>query len=152
MTLPFVSQSQSLSHPCLWASAAEKAQITSNMISYTWASSIYVQLKSRVDPKKDAHKLNPETILSTIPSLTGTDRTGQTEMLTTAAESAILYYLTDNTDYAQLAADILSSYTDKLALVDTVNIRKAYFLEIGGWNHELRIRRFQSFMTLYTTL
>jgi hypothetical protein len=136
MTLPFVSKSQSLAHPCLWASAAEKAQITSNIASFPWASSIYIQLKSRVDAKKDAHKLNPETILSTIPSLTGTDRTGQTEMLNTAAESAILYYLTDNTDYAQMAADILSNYTDKLALVDTVNIRKSYFF--GDWWLESR--------------
>jgi len=136
MTLPFASHGQSLAHPCLWASAAEKAQITSNIASFPWASSIYVQLKSRVDPKKDAHKLNPETILSTIPSLTGTDRTGQTEMLNTAAESAILYYLTDNADYAQMAADILSNYTDKLALIDTVNIRKSNFF--GDWWLESR--------------
>lgn len=137
MTLPLLIQSQSLAHPCLWASAAEKAQIKSNMVSYTWASSIYVQLKSRVDAKKDAHKLNPETILSTIPALYGTDRTGHTEMLNTAAESAILYYLTDNKDYAQLAADILSSYTDKLASVDTVSIRKAYFFD--DWWRESRV-------------
>jgi len=138
MTLPFLSKSQSLVHPCIWASAAEKAQITSNMVSYTWASSIYVQLKSRVDPKKDAHKLNPETILNTIPALYGTDRTGHTELLNTAAESAILYYLTDNDDYAQLAADILSNYTDKLALaVDTGSIRKAYFF--GDWWRESRV-------------
>ena len=134
--LSFGAKSQSLAHPCLWASAAEKAQITTNIGSYPWARSIYTQLLSRVDPKKDAHKLNPETILSTIPSLTGTDRTGQTEMLNTAAESAILYYLTDNKDYAQLAADILSSYTDKLALVDTVSTRKAYFF--GDWWLESR--------------
>ena len=138
MTLTFVSQSQSLVHPCLWASAADKAQITSNMVSYPWASSIYVQLKSRVDPKKDAHKLNPETIISAIPALTGTDRTGHTDLLNTAAESAILYYLTDNNDYAQLAADILSNYTDKLALaVDTTSKGKAYFF--GDWWRESRI-------------
>lgn len=137
MTLPFVSQSQSLAHPCIWASASEKAQITSNIVSFPWASSIYIQLKSRVDTKKDAHKLNPETILSTIPALYGTDRTGHTDLLNTAAESAILYYLTDNTDYAQLAADILSNYTDKLALVDTVSIRKAYFF--GDWWRESRV-------------
>ena len=138
MTLPFVSQSQSLVHPCIWASAAEKAQITSNMVSYTWASSFYVQLKSRVDPRKDSHKLNPETILSAIPALTGTDRTGHTDILNTAAESAILYYLTDNADYAQLAADILSNYTDKLALaIDTASKGKAYFF--GDWWRESRV-------------
>lgn len=134
--LPFATQSQSMVHPILWASAAEKSQITSNIMSFPWASSIYIQLKSRVDAKKDAHKLNPETILSTIPSLTGTDRTGHTEMLNTAAESAILYYLTDNADYAQLASDILSNYTDKLALVDTTNRRNAYFF--GDWWLESR--------------
>ena len=136
MTLPFVSQSQSLAHPCIWASAAEKSQITTNIVSYSWASSIYTQLKSRVDSKKDAHKLNPETILSAIPALYGTDRMGHTEILNTAAESAILYYLTDNTDYAQLAADILSNYTDKLALVDTVSKRIGIFY--GDWWRESR--------------
>jgi Secretion system C-terminal sorting domain/Heparinase II/III-like protein len=106
-----------LKHPFIWASYPERQNIVNNIKQYKWASSMYSQLKARVDANKNTHKINPSAILSAIPAIPGVkaDRAAHNNMLTSASEAAILYYLTDDPDYAQYASDILSHYTDRLS-------------------------------------
>ncbi|AJR04987.1 hypothetical protein AW14_13655 [Siansivirga zeaxanthinifaciens CC-SAMT-1] len=107
---------QSLTHPHIWIKDAEKQVILDKISQNTWASNLLNQYKSRVDSKRDSHKINPSTIISSIPSLPG-NRTTHRDILTLGFDASLLYWLTDNEDYGQLAADILYNYTKKIAQI-----------------------------------
>ena len=121
VTLPTTPEAYlTFKHPLIWANYAERQKIVNNIQQYAWASSLYTQLKTRVDSKKNTHTSNPAAILNTISAIPGVaaDRTNHNNVLTSASEAAILYYLTDDKTYAQYAADILSHYMDKLSLLE----------------------------------
>ncbi|UMB54103.1 T9SS type A sorting domain-containing protein [Lutibacter sp. A64] len=107
-----------LKHPFIWASYPERQHIIDNIHQYGWASSLYNQLKARVDYNKNTHSVNPEVILNTIPAIPGVfdDRANHTEIVGSMTEAAILYYLTNDASYAQYAADILGHYMKYLAV------------------------------------
>ena len=107
-----------LKHPFIWASYPERQQIVDNIHNYSWASSLYNQLKSRVDGKKNLHVSNPQATLGTIPVIPGVfaDRTVHTDIVGSMNEASILYYLTNDESYAQYAADILNHYMKHLAV------------------------------------
>ncbi|MFD0835642.1 T9SS type A sorting domain-containing protein [Mariniflexile aquimaris] len=107
-----------LTHPFIWASYPERQQIVDNIHQYTWASSLYSQLKARVDAVKNAHESNPAATLSAIPAIPGVlaDRTTHTDIVASMNEASIMYYLTNDASYAQYAADILSHYMKYLAV------------------------------------
>ena len=107
-----------LKHPFIWASYPERQHIVDNIHQYEWATTLYNQLKARVDYQKNAHITNPGTILNSIPAIPGVfaDRANHTAIVGSMTEAAILYYLTNNTSYAQFAADILSHYMKYLAV------------------------------------
>ncbi|WP_188221678.1 heparinase II/III family protein, partial [Flavobacterium pokkalii] len=107
-----------LKHPFIWASYPERQKIVDNIKKYSWASSLYSQLKSRVDAKKNTHALNPSATLNAIPPIPGlyTDRTAHTDIVASMNEASILYYLTNDVSYAQYAADILNHYMKYLVI------------------------------------
>lgn len=107
-----------LKHPFIWASYPERQKIVNNIHDFEWATSLYNQLKSRVDYQKNRHITNPAGTLSSIPAIPGVyaDRTNHTDIVGSMAESAIMYYLTNDATYAQYAADILSHYMKYLAM------------------------------------
>lgn len=107
-----------LKHPFIWASYPERQNIVDNILQYDWASTLYNQLKARVDFNKNTHTSNPEAILNTIPEIPGIyeNRTAHTNIVGSMTEAAILYYLTNDASYAQYAADILSHYMKYLAV------------------------------------
>ena len=111
------SGTQSLVHPHIWVSDADKQEILDNIAQYTWASSMFNQLVSRLASIKGIHASNPGFILNLIPEIPG-DRTTHRGRLNTAAESAILYYLTGDEEYAQLSSDILYHYVKMLSVQD----------------------------------
>lgn len=108
---------QSLTHPHIWIKADQKSELLNKISTYQWATDLFNQYKSRVDPKVASHKSNPATLLNTIPGFPGDQKTHR-EILTVGYEAALLYWLTDNSDYGQLAADILSHYTIEIAKID----------------------------------
>lgn len=123
---------QSLKHPSIWVSHDDKAKILDNIAKFNWASDFKKQMESRVEEKKDLHKNDPGALLSKMPVFGDKKSRGaHNEVLTLGAESAILYYLTDNEDYAQLSADILSYYTEALSVQDTsaINFYGDHWLE-----------------------
>ena len=107
---------QSLTHPHIWIKDAEKQVILDKIAQNTWATNLFNQYKSRVDSNKNSHKTNPATILNTIPNLPG-DRNKHLDILTLGYEAGLLYWLTGDDDYGQLAADILYNYTKKIAQI-----------------------------------
>ena len=112
-----VLQLQALTHPITWVSEADKAAILDNISKYEWAATLKNDLKSRVDNAKNAHKTNPASILNEIPPIPGS-RSGHCDILDIAVESGILYFLYNDTDYAQISADILNFYVEKLGVAD----------------------------------
>lgn len=114
------TSAQSLPHPIIWASEADKARILDNISEYSWAATLKNDLKSRVDSKKNSHKSNPAMLLNSIGAIPG-PRNGHCNMLDIAVESGILYYLYGDSDYAQLSADIVNYYAEKLGVPDYKN-------------------------------
>lgn len=122
-------------HPQIWVSYAERQNIVNNIRQYDWAQSMYNQLLSRQQTTKDNHVTNPSTILNQIPSIPGNRETHR-EILNTAVESAILYYLTDDADYAQLSSDIINEYSKLLSVQDPLTFE----FYSGNFNHLIPTR------------
>ena len=104
---------QSLEHPIIWVTESERKEMLKKIDNYDWAESVVDQLHDRVDKKNETHKTSPNLILSTIPSL-GDNMKKHNAVLTLAAEAGMLYYLTKEDSYAQLSADIIAYYSEKL--------------------------------------
>ena len=110
-----------LTYPRIWTSYAERQAIVDNIEQYPWASSMYNQLVSRQQAIKKSHAASPATLLSTIPALPG-DRDTHRELLNTAVECGILYFLTDDDSYAQVAADILYNYNKQISVQNPLTL------------------------------
>ena len=108
---------QSLVHPHIWVSNADKQEILDNIANYSWANRMFTQLQNRQQNLKDTHVSNPESILNQIPAIPG-DRTNHRERLNAAAESSFLYYLTGDEEYAQVASDVLHHYVKMISIQD----------------------------------
>lgn len=115
--LALSSFAQSLSHPHIWVNQQDKALILQKVSSHSWAQDMVNQYKSRVDPHKENHKIEPEKILTDIPGFPGNKKDHNTA-LTLGYESALLYWLTQDDDYGQLAADILNHYTTEISAIN----------------------------------
>ena len=135
------SIAESLQHPTIYATAAERQQILTKISSNTWANSLVNSMKSKVDSKIVTHNTNPAAIFSTVSFFPAND--GNTEayaspytsahgkVLSTAAYSAMLYYITEDVKYASFSADILNYYFDNLSTrtLATTTISGNYFYD-----------------------
>ena len=120
-----LASAQSLQHPVIFTTSEERPQLLETIEKYAWAKSIVEQLHENIDPKLKVHSENPSVILN-LPDLSD----GKVEkhefdatpcvakhhkVLRLASEAGMLYYITENVQYAQLSADILAAYIDVLA-------------------------------------
>ncbi|MFY0606458.1 MAG: T9SS type A sorting domain-containing protein [Cyclobacteriaceae bacterium] len=128
---------QSIEHPHIWVDASERQQILNNIEQFDWAKSQFEQYVQRQTSLKQSHKSNPTTFLSNLDGIPG-ERTNHREDLNAAAEQAVLYYLTDDEDYAQLAADVLHHYF-KLISAQNPNTIKFFDPESSN-SHHIQIR------------
>src|SRR6476469_2852186 len=119
---------QSQTHPSIWVNNSDKAKILDNISKYSWASSVNEQLHTRNDAIVAIHKTAPQDYLNARAGFPG-DRYNHLNALTRAAECALLYYLTDDTDYAQFAADVFQYYTKNISAASSLNIHNDYFIE-----------------------
>lgn len=121
----FSAIAQSLQHPVIWTTPAEKPAILAKVENFDWANSIIVKAKSAVESKVNTHISNPDAILNTIPALAADDNlsepeassanAGHAKVLNYASYSAMVYYVTGEEKYAQFAADILWYYIEALS-------------------------------------
>jgi hypothetical protein len=113
LNLSFVS-AQSLDHPAIWVTDAERPLILAKIKKYAWAKSAFDQLRQHVDEASVRHVSQPAAILKTIPAFGG-NQGKHNAILTLAAESGMLYFLTQDEAYGQLSADIIAAYSARLA-------------------------------------
>ena len=113
ITLTSTLFAQNLKHPTIWITENERADILKKIKKYEWAKSISDQLHERIDKKNETHKTSPQLILNTIPAL-GDNMRKHNTVLNIAAEAGMLYFLTKEESYAQLSADIIAYYSEKL--------------------------------------
>ncbi len=123
-------------HPRIWTSYTERQKIVDNIRQHPWALSLFNQLVSRQqNVAKITHKNNPSALLSTIPQIPG-DRLIHREILNDAVESGILYFLTDDEDYAQRAADVFHQYAK---IISPLNANTFQFYT-PNFNHLIQTR------------
>jgi len=120
---------QSLTHPHIWVSPADRQGILDNISNHTWASSLFNQLKQNQASRFLNHASNPSLEISEIPQIPG-DRTTHRTRLNIGVECAMLYYLTEDEKYAQIASDILHQY---VKLLSVQNIDFQFYT--GSFNH-----------------
>ena len=119
------ANAQSLQHPVIWTTTADKAEIAAKVENYTWAANIISKAKAAVDDKVNTHITNPSAILNTIPACETNDHLSETEassnnakhakVLNYASYAGMIYYVTGEEKYAQFAADILWDYIEELS-------------------------------------
>ncbi|MFK8059611.1 MAG: T9SS type A sorting domain-containing protein [Polaribacter sp.] len=117
-----VASSQSLVHPHIWVSPSDKQGILDNISNHTWASSLFNQLKQRNASRLTNHVNNPSAEINLIPAIPG-DRTTHRTRLNVGVECAMLYYLTEDERYAQIAADILHQYVKMISTEDPLTFQ-----------------------------
>ncbi len=116
---------QSLQHPIIHITANERAEVLDKISKYGWAQFAQNELKKSVDIKVAAHKSNPAQTINAIIVLADDDNLKESEagsansahfkVLSSAAHAGMLYYLTEDEDYAQYAADIIWHYFQELS-------------------------------------
>ena len=125
MLIAVLGHTQSLQHPVIWTTPAEKTELLSKIENYGWAQSIVSKAKAAIDSKVNTHVTNPLSILNTIPELETVDNlsesaasssnAGHAKVLNYASYAAMVYYVTGEEKYAQFAADILWYYIEQIA-------------------------------------
>lgn len=120
-----VLSAQSLERPIIHITADERAEVLEKIEKYAWARSAQSELKKSVDAHVAAHKTNPAETINSIIALAMDDNLSEAQtgpankehfkILSRAAHAGMLYYLTENEDYAQYAADIIWHYFQELA-------------------------------------
>ncbi len=116
---------QSLKHPVIWVTQEEKVQIIENIETYDWAQSIVEQLHAHVDVPLKVHQNDPSAIFKMIPPLAKNDHENREQqagplalkhnkVLSLASNAGMLYYLTEDEQYASFAADILAFYIEEI--------------------------------------
>lgn len=128
---------QSLQHPHIWVDASDKQRILNNIAQYDWAESQYNQYVQRQGSRKNSHRSNPSSFISSLEHIPG-DRTNHRNHLNSAAECAMLYYLTGDEDYAQVAADVMHQYMKMISVQDRITIK--FFNPESDDSHHIQIR------------
>tara|TARA_R110002051_G_scaffold95649_1_gene165593 strand:- start:22298 stop:25669 length:3372 start_codon:yes stop_codon:yes gene_type:complete len=117
-----LTSGQSLVHPHIWVSPSDRQGILDNISNHTWASSLFNQLKQNQASRLTNHANNPLAEINLIPAIPG-DRTTHRTRLNVGVECAMLYYLTEDERYAQIAADILHQYVKLISVQDPLTFQ-----------------------------
>ena len=121
-----LSFGQSLVHPVIYSTQEERPALLNKIKKYSWAANIVQQLHQNVDYKLKLHQKNPVAIASSIHAFDdgSAKKTEQQaaplaaahyKILKLASEAGMLYYITEQEAYAQMALDILQVYIEELS-------------------------------------
>ena len=116
---------QSLEHPIIWTTAAEKPAVLEKIQNYNWAKTIVSQVRGHIDSRVNTHVSNPATFINSIAALAADDDVSEADAgsaikahsntLNYASYAALVYHVTGEEKYAQFAADVLWYYIEEIA-------------------------------------
>ncbi len=139
-------------HPMMWVVPADRQKILDNIAATPWMRDYFKAFTTRVKPDMDAYKKDPTAYLKQmplnwekavdgkIPDITPADdyAVEQKEknnrvihLIQTAIDCGVLYFLTEEVQYAQMAASILNLYFKSL-----VQVSPSTEVGNGGWLHQ----------------
>jgi Heparinase II/III-like protein len=120
------AQAQTTERPMIWVKPSDKAAILDKIAKNAWAKTYFDAFKNRVEEDVKNHAADPKTYLDKMPfaaaingkipplkllkgsgGSTTDERQAIMHYLQTGIDCGILYFLTDDTKYAQLSADVL---------------------------------------------
>ncbi len=151
LVVGLLAKAQTLQHPVIYTTSAERQTILNKISANTWASSLRTAMKNVVDPKITTHTSNKNTIFANVLTFPTDDENSESsaspyasahsEVLLTAEYSAIMYYITLDTKYAAFAADILAYYFDVLStrVLATTTITGNDFYDTRTTYHHLAV-------------
>ena len=125
LTVSF-SFGQSLAHPVIYSTPQERPALLNKIKKYSWAADIVQQLHQNVDDKLKLHQKDPLAIVSSVPAFDdGSAKKTEQQAAPLAAahyktlkltsEAGMLYFITQQEAYAQMALDILQVYIEELS-------------------------------------
>ena len=132
--------------PMIWVRPSDRPAILAKIDQYPWAESIYNQLRARADSAVIRHKQGPALFFENLhlangsplqyPTFgqipndisEGTLRNDLMQYLQEGIECGVLYYLTENEDYAKCAADTLTAVVGALS-----RFNPSTSVGNGGW-------------------
>lgn len=132
---------QALPHPIIYASAADRTKVLELIDKQDWAKSIVTQMRTNVDAKLATHQTNPDAITNGLPDFPENDNnteafanpfaTAHNRVLTTAAYSSMLFYITEDEKYARFSGDIMAYYVRLLEkkTPDNATVSGNYFYD-----------------------
>jgi Heparinase II/III-like protein len=128
---------QSVERPMIWVKPADKKAIEAKITQQAWAKTWFEAFKQRVEPDLKSHQADVKAYLSKMPldwsvkdgnvppmltfksygGLNAEKRQALMHYLQTGIDCGILYFLTDDTQYAQLGADVLNTIIEAMQTV-----------------------------------
>jgi Heparinase II/III-like protein len=147
--LCLTANAQKVQRPFIWVTKNDRAKILNKIETQAWANAYYKEFKERLDDDISSYKKSPNDFLIKIPfdwskQKTGTtppllsfmdsneanssERTLQFKYLQIGIDCGVMYYLTEDENYAQCALDILHAYVEGL-----LQVKPSDELGNGGW-------------------
>ncbi len=113
-------------HPNIFVTQDARDGVLELIEEHDWAESIVTQLRQNVDESVDEHLKNPAALLNEITPFPENDQVNpegvagptvkiHNHLLSMAADASLLYFITEETKYAQFSANILTAYFNRIA-------------------------------------
>ncbi|NCT09053.1 MAG: hypothetical protein GW772_03095 [Flavobacteriia bacterium] len=145
----FFLNAQNTQRPFIWVKQEDKAKILQKIEKQDWAKSYYTEFKNRVDKELADYKKSPNDFLQKLPfdwksqqkgkippfkkflvsnDSNSDERNLQFKYLQIGIDCGVLYFLTENENYAKFALAILHSYVEGLT-----QMKPSEETGNGGW-------------------
>lgn len=137
------NQAQKLKRPFIWVNSSDRAEILKKIENNVWAKELFESLRERADLAASTNMAERREKLMVLPLVWSDDKSkaptlkvfkredpkdrkwrtteGHDEIgdaLKDAVDNAVLYFLTEESKYAEAAADILSTFVNALAQME----------------------------------
>lgn len=105
-----------MKRPFIWANETDKARLLEVIEKHGWAAARLDDMKQNMAPHLQRHMASQFEYLKEMVPAIPADVNAHGKPLNLALEAGVLYFMTENEDYAQIAADILNVYVQQLGV------------------------------------
>ena len=116
---------QPVERPMINANASDKIRVQGLVDTYDWAENCFNQLQANMADQIQTHQASPANFLASAPvfkdssaSVVGSGIYSHVSFAENAMKAGILYFMTDQEEYAQYAADVINYCVQELGYED----------------------------------